>query len=271
MRYAGVFGVVLAVAAFPMSSRGADSETGVDLSGLSEVGSVSMFDEVATDVPFDDVDYGNRRPTRRFYVTGIVGASFGTLQSGGFNSAGSFDNIGQAAQTLFTAGGAAGMAFARSNGQLRLELEGRGRETLTGTTESFAPPTPIFFYDVRATDGWSVMSNVWRDWNVTRRLGVYGGGGIGAGGYHLSVDDTVVAGEGDVGAFAWQLGVGTTYKLTDRATIDLGYRFFDTITGGVALSEPGIGPAGSYLSNYYASELLLSVRIYEPFRGFRDR
>ena len=56
---------------------------------------------------------------------------------------------------------------------------------MTGFTDSFAPPTPTFFYEARATDGWSVMSNIWRDWNLTRRLGVYGGGGIGTGGQLL--------------------------------------------------------------------------------------
>jgi len=263
--------IVVAVLMLAAANSIAAAETGMDLTNLSDIGSIDVSENNSSDVPLADVAYASSLPDRRFYLTGIVGASFGTLQSGGFNSAGGFENIGQASDNLFTAGGAAGMAWARSNGQLRLEVEGRGRDALTGLTNSFAPATPIFFYEVRATDGWSVMSNVWRDWNLTPRLGVYGGGGIGAGGYRLTVDDTVVSGSGSVTGFAWQVGVGTTYKLTDRATIDLGYRFFDTMTGGISLQAAGVLPAGSYLSNYYASELLLSVRIYEPFRGFRSR
>ena len=209
------------------------------------------------------------RPSRRFYITGIIGASFGTLQVGGVNTGGGFPNTGRITDSLLTAGGAVGTAFDRSNGLLRLEVEGRGRDALSGLTDSYLPPTPTYFYSVRATDGWSVMANAWRDWSFTDRLGFYGGGGIGAGGYRLSVNDTAVSGYGHMGGFAWQAGTGTTYRVTERTTIDLGYRFFDTVSDSLPLTIIGSGglPAGSYVSNFYASELLLSVRIYEPFRN----
>lgn len=212
---------------------------------------------------------GDERPVRRFYITGILGASFATLQSGGVNAEGAFPNTGRAVDNLFTAGGAVGTAIDRSAGLLRLEVEGRGRDILPGQTNSFEPPTPSFFYAVRAADGWSVMANAWRDWYLTDRLGFYGGGGIGAGGYRLSVDDGVVSGYGHMGSFAWQAGTGTTYQITKRTTLDLGYRFFETVPDSLPLTVNGTGglPAGSYVSNFYASELLLSVRIYEPFRS----
>ena len=208
-------------------------------------------------------------PARRFYITGIIGASFGTLQSGGINTAGNFANTGRATESLLTAGAAIGTAFERSNGLLRLEVEGRGRDLLAGQTNSFQPPTPTLFYQTRVADGWSVMANAWRDWDLTERLGVYGGGGIGAGGYRLTVDDDVVSGYGQMTAFAWQAGTGTTFQLTERTTLDLGYRFFDTVSSSLPLTANGSGgmPAGTYRSNFYASELLLSVRIYEPFRS----
>lgn len=208
-------------------------------------------------------------PARRFYITGIIGASFGTLQSGGTNTAGDFPNTGRANDSLLTAGGAVGTAFDRASGLLRLEIEGRGRDALSGLTNSFEPPTPSYFYSVRAADGWSVMANAWRDWYLTERLGFYGGGGIGAGGYRLTVNDTIVSGYGHVGGFAWQAGTGTTYRITERTTLDLGYRFFDTVSDSLPLTAIGSGgfPAGGYVSNFYASELLLSVRIYEPFRS----
>lgn len=207
--------------------------------------------------------------SRRLYITGIIGASFGTLQSGGINTGGGFPNTGRASDSLLTAGGAIGTAFDRSSGLLRLEVEGRGRDALSGLTNSFQPPTPTFFYSVRAADGWSVMANAWRDWYLTDRLGFYGGGGIGAGGYRLTVNDSVVSGYGHVGGFAWQAGTGTTLRITNRTTIDLGYRFFDTVSDSLPLTVAGSGgiPAGGYVSNFYASELLLSVRIYEPFRS----
>lgn len=231
--------------------------------------------ETADDVPHVPADFGasccgdigDGHGGRRFYITGIIGASFATLQSGGVNTAGDFPNTGRAAANVLTAGGALGTAIDREAGLLRLEVEGRGRDLLTGRTNSFGPPTPTFFYNVRAADGWSVMANAWREWYLNDRLGFYGGGGIGAGGYRLTVDDGVVSGYGHVGGFAWQAGTGTTLRLTQRTTLDLGYRFFDTVSDGLPLTVTGAPvSAGAYQSNFYASELLLSVRIYEPFR-----
>jgi opacity protein-like surface antigen len=268
-------GIVLAVSATVAALPcGLAQEVGLNEIGLEE----QLLSSGASDADSDafegqaagccddlDVDC----PSRRFYITGIIGASFGTLQSGGINNEGNFPNTGRATDSLLTAGAAIGMAFDRDNGLLRLEVEGRGRDALQGSTNSFEPPTPDYFYSVRASDGWSVMTNAWRDWYLTERLGFYGGGGIGAGGYRLSVDDSVVSGYGHVGGFAWQAGTGTTYRITNRTTIDLGYRFFETVPDSLPLTlgGPGGPPAGSYVSNFYASELLLSVRIYEPFRS----
>ena len=268
-------GIVLAVsatvAALPcgLAQEVGLNEIGLDeqllSSGASDADSDACEDQVAGCC--DDLDADC--PSRRFYITGIIGASFGTLQSGGINNEGNFPNTGRATDSLLTAGAAIGTAFDRDNGLLRLEIEGRGRDALQGSTNSFEPPTPTFFYSVRASDGWSVMTNAWRDWYLTERLGFYTGGGIGAGGYRLAVDDSVVSGYGHVGGFAWQAGTGTTYRITNRTTIDLGYRFFDTVSDSLPLTlgGPGGPPAGSYVSNFYASELLLSVRIYEPFRS----
>ena len=268
-------GIVLAVSAMVAALPcGLAQEVGMDeigldeqllSSGASDSGGDACEDQVAGCCGGLDADH----QARRFYITGIIGASFGTLQSGGVNNEGNFANTGRATDSLLTAGAAIGTAFDRDNGLLRLEVEGRGRDALSGSTNSFEPPTPTFFYSVRASDGWSVMTNAWRDWYLTERLGFYTGGGIGAGGYRLSVDDSVVSGYGHVGGFAWQAGTGTTYRITNRTTIDLGYRFFDTVSDSLPLTlgGPGGPPAGSYVSNFYASELLLSVRIYEPFRS----
>jgi opacity protein-like surface antigen len=211
-------------------------------------------------------------PKRRFYITGIIGASFGTLQSGGTNTEGSFENTGGASDNLLAVGGAIGEAFERPNGLLRLELEGRGRSLLTGQTNSFEPPTPTYFYETRFADSWSLMANAWRDWNLTNRLGVYAGGGIGVSGYRLTVDDSVSSGYGQMTTFAGQVGTGMTFKLTDRITLDVGYRFFGTDASSLPITVNGSGgiTAGTYRSNFYASELLLSVRIYEPFFSSRS-
>ena len=203
---------------------------------------------------------------RRFYISGSIGASSGMLQSGGINTEGGFENTGRASGRLLATGGAIGQAFERSNGLLRLEIEGRGRSLLVGQTNSFEPPTPTFFYETRVRDSWSLMANAWRDWNFTDRVGVYVGGGIGVSGYRLTVDDSVVSGYGNMTAFAGQVGTGVTFKLTDQITLDLGYRFFGTKSSSLPINlSPNDGSAGTYRSNLYANELLLSVRIYDPF------
>jgi opacity protein-like surface antigen len=206
-------------------------------------------------------------PKRRFYITGIMGASFGKLRSGGGNTEGDFQNTGQASDNLLAVGGAIGEAYERSNGFLRLEVEGRVRSPLVGQTNSFEPPTPTFFYKTRADNGWSLMVNAWRDGNLTDRWGVYAGGGIGVSGYRMSVDDTIVSGNGQMTAVAGQVGTGMTFKLTDQITLDLGYRFFDTASRSLSIkvNDSGGQTAGRYRSSFYASELLLSVRIYDPF------
>jgi opacity protein-like surface antigen len=201
---------------------------------------------------------------RRFYLSGIVGSSWGTL---------TVEEPPSVNQPLFTAGGAAGIAFERASGRLRLEFEGRYRDPIG---ESFADADA--FGSVRAADGWSTMVNLWRDLDVTERLGIYAGGGIGAGGYHFRVNGSFPAGNanfsgGDsVSSFAWQAGGGLLFDLGERVTFDLGYRFFaidpssTTVTvtqSSLPMQTVGIG------SHYTASELLFTIRIYEPFRGWR--
>ena len=56
------------------------------------------------------------------------------------------------------------------------------------------PPSPVFFYDVKVEDIWSTTANIWIDLPVSNRLDVYGGGGIGMGGFELQVSDGIVEG-----------------------------------------------------------------------------
>lgn len=219
----------------------------------------------------------------RFYVTGIVGASFATLANGGDFEAfpgNVFSPTGSVNDTLFTGGGAVGLAFDRPWGQLRMELEGRGRGQMGGpTTMAISGGTLIDRPMTTTASGiWSFMTNFWRDYDLTEAFSVYGGGGIGIGGYRYetaSLDpDLVVTGANTVNSFAWQVGTGVAYQVSRRVTIDVGYRFFSIGSGSTPLlSSDAIDGGAPYLfignsySTFTASELLLSVRIYEPFRG----
>lgn len=198
---------------------------------------------------------------RQFYLGGIVGADFATLDKIPGNAT-TIPN-----QSIFTAGGTIGMRFLRDSGALRLEFEGRGRDQLVDTVTD----PGIGSLTTRATDGWSAMVNLWRDYKPYESLGLYAGGGIGGGGYRSTISGTglgsLFSGNDRVSNFAWQAGGGIIYDISQRASLDLGYRFF-SISESTATAE-FIGVPFDYPTNFAASELLLQVRIYEPFRRWR--
>jgi opacity protein-like surface antigen len=269
------------------ATRADELGTPIDLSSFSDMDSVldesaNTFDADAT--PIVQVDSSGHAVWIRPYVTGIVGASFGTINAGGstpFAGIAKLETVGSVNDTMFNGGGAIGMAIDRPSGLLRMEVEGRARGPMSGQTafEITGGQTSgaIIPLDVSVTNGWSAMTNFWRDYFFTDRFGVYGGGGFGVGGYQYSMqgaDGAIpLGGSSVVNTFAWQVGTGVTYQLSDRITFDTGYRFFAMTPGSTPLAVTNNGrvvePIGSYTSAFSASELLLSVRIYEPFRNWR--
>ncbi|TSA08969.1 MAG: hypothetical protein D4R77_01840 [Planctomycetaceae bacterium] len=212
---------------------------------------VALFDEAAP---------------RQFYVSGILAASFDTLFNGEPPSI---------QQTAFSAGGALGVALNRPNGLLRFEFEGRGRDNIS---ETFALDAANYA-TISVSDGWSAMANMWRDLFFTKNFGAYAGGGIGGGGYRSTYNAAfpiaavpAINGSSHTSSFAWQAGCGVVYAVNSRLTLDLGYRFYalepkqtDLYLSGTAASPPVL--LGTTENTFSASELLLSIRIYEPFRG----
>ena len=134
--------------------------------------------------PSTDMDHGiSDRPARQFYVSSIIGGSFFAISAD--------DNP----PSSLTAGGAIGVALDRSNGRIRVELEGRYRDPIEQTYLGFnrqgsqvgaGPPDRVGTMQSKAYDGWSAMANLWRDFQLTERLDAYGGGGIGAAGFETS-------------------------------------------------------------------------------------
>jgi opacity protein-like surface antigen len=235
-------------------------------------------------MPIVPVDYDGDVPWIRGYVTGIVGGSLATINAGGstgFGGTSQLQTVGSVNDTIFNGGGAIGMALARPSGLLRMEVEGRARGPMQGQTAfeiaSETTSGAVIPLDVSVTNGWSAMTNFWRDYFFTDRFGVYGGGGFGVGGYQYSMqgDDGEIPLKGSsvVNTFAWQVGTGVTYQLSDRITFDTGYRFFAMTPGAtpLAVTDGGrlVQPIGSYTSAFSASELLVSIRIDEPFRNWR--
>jgi len=176
---------------------------------------------------------------RRLYVTGMVGSSLAAHGDGG--------GRGPVSGGLLSGGlpageGAVGVTIPRSFGDARLEFEGRSSLAMSGAPD--VPPTG---------ESWSVMANAWRDLPLTEHLGGYVGGGVGAVGIPVE--------GGHRGGVAAQAGTGLTYAAHERMTFDLGYRFH---VAAAADGRPLPGKATALAS----SEMLLSVRIYDPFRGW---
>ena len=203
---------------------------------------------------------------RQFYVSSIVGGSFLVVTA---------DNN---PASILTAGGAVGAAIDRSNGRLRVELEGRYRDPIEQTYIGFnrepprdipgpgpVPPKPdlIGTMEAKAYGGWSALANVWRDFQFTDHLDLYGGGGIGAAGFNTSFQQIDTPEPAPIvynyrTSYAWQLGLGGIWNVNDRVAVDLSYRVF-----GVGWSIT----ANDLAYGFLRTEVLLSLRIYEPFRG----
>jgi len=238
----------MAVALSGVAGRADEVGTEIDLSAFGQ-----LAPERASgwnDIPLEDVARRLGTAPRRFYISGMIGPSFAQVNSPAESTLLSED-------TLFAAGGAIGIAFERRNGRLRVETEGMGRSTYDA--EFLATPTPGD--TTILTNNWSVMENVWRDFMLTERFGVYGGGGIGAGGYILGEQfqgETLYA--EPAASFAWQFGGGLLWEVTNRLTFDVGYRYFHINT----IQQAGVEP-----NQFSASELMFTLRLYEPFRGWR--
>lgn len=196
----------------------------------------------------------------RLYASGgLASSAFTSGSQGGLpgpvNGFGFADGGGTGAE------GAIGVALARPAGSLRLELEARGRQA--GVAPDVVGNAARTAAGAAAT--WSTMANAWRDVSVTKRIGLYAGGGVGGGGVSPGTPGNDVAAGGttpvvdaSVGSagmtgLAWQAGGGVTYAMNERVTLDFGVRY------------RGIEPAAGH-GRVDGSEAILAVRIFEPFR-----
>lgn len=196
------------------------------------------------------VDCTSTAPCRRFYITGLWGPSFANLSS---PSTPALDN----SATIFTAGVAAGMSFERERGRLRLEVEGLGRDYYRSDYSNGSGNAAVM------KNNWSVTANAWRDFMITNRFGIYGGGGLGGGGYRIGdLTATSLTYYDPVATFTWQVGGGVIYEFTDRLTFDVSYRFLQMDT----VQQP---PPVVSNNQFSASEVMFGLRLFEPFRSLR--
>jgi opacity protein-like surface antigen len=199
-----------------------------------------------------------------FYLAGIIGPSFGTFTN---------ETLPAVAESLFTAGGAVGVDLNPAAAGWRFDFEARYRDPLGETATLGGLPV-----SVRAEQLWSTLVNAYRDLELADTLDLYLTAGIGAGGYQSSyaggsaIFNVDVAGNRGLTGFAWQAGTGIAWEVTERVTFDVGYRFFEVAGGTTTVTATQSGTVLSTIdiaSAFSASEVLFSLRIYEPFRSWR--
>lgn len=249
----GFFGAVFAAALVygGVATQAKEFTDEIDLTSFGQETDQASREDVSLDLPIHEVVHRIGSVPRRFYLTGMIGPSFANLMNA--------DPMLESTGSLFNAGGAVGMAFERQRGQLRLEVEGMGRSNFREPyTVDPAPGEEQLLFN-----NWSVMQNVWRDLMITSRFGAYGGGGIGGGGYTLGQRSPSrgTSFYNPKSAFAWQAGGGIFWDATDRLTFDVGYRYYQIN----AITQEQSAPPDQFA----ASEVMFSLRFYEPFRNWR--
>jgi len=242
-----IVGLIVGVLAVTGLAKADNSFSEIDLTSTHHI--PSIID--ACDAPIENVGYSNSRNCRRFYITGLWGASAATLTTSSQPGAPGPGTDEANTENIFNAGVAGGVSFERQRGRLRVETEWLQRDFWADNNKSLTR-------DV-LTDNWSVMANIWRDFMFTNKLGCYGGGGIGGGGFAFT-DNLDASGSGT--AFAWQAGGGLVYQLTDQVTFDVGYRFYQL--GDIPITD---GQGLTLNHGFSASQVMFSLRMFEPFRS----
>lgn len=210
----------------------------------------------------------NRQNRPQTYVSFGTGLTWLSGDSFGFNTLGGFSNWQQDADQGYSLSGAIGRRtpFEIRGRQLavRTEVQGTDYHDYGLVTDGFpgAPGPTAFHYRVNAGDVRAVSTNVWLDIPVRDRVEVYLGGGIGASQHQLTVHDTVVAGYAHDTDVMTLFGLGVNVHLSERITLDLGYRLTDLGSAKVPLrSIGGNVPSGNYELDLETDELTANLRV----------
>lgn len=93
----------------------------------------------------------------------------------------------------------------------------------------------------------ALMANVWYDLPLGSSITPYVGGGIG---YAENEVEHGLVMNGTEGGFAWQLGAGANFALSDKMSIGVGYRYMDA--GDVTLvRSPGLATGNKVITDVH--------------------
>lgn len=167
-----------------------------------------------------------------------LGTATNSVESGGFNNAGDFEN-----ENCETAGicsnkdsrttgsltfGLSEVARLSERNTVRVELELTKYHDGDFVTGSFpGGPNPEFFYDVEVENQKAAFVNAYVDFQASDQITLFGGLGFGTTQFEVSVDDGVVNGSKDVRNSAYNVGVGVSYAVNPRFELYSQARYVD--------------------------------------------
>jgi opacity protein-like surface antigen len=210
------------------------------------------------------------------YISGDLGISAANADASGTNLRSGLDVSGGDDDSSPRYGGALGVEWPLDQSvpweiglpswDTRFEFE-----LIGGRSYEFKTPGG-FQYNSEVTS-WSMMTNLWLDIPVHRPiealfgripilepLSINVGTGIGIAKTDMSVTDSESIGATDDTKFAWQVGVGIGYAITEQVSFNIGYRYFDLGKVTSELTTVGV-PNGSYSLDMGANELSASLRV----------
>lgn len=171
---------------------------------------------------------------------------------------------------------------------VRFELEGSGLREYDLRTKGVAA-TEDFFTELMATTLYAnvwldvPMITIWRPFQYLFGLGrqprvrswlepasFYLGSGIGMTHLDFDASDNTFRGKEEIIDFAWNVGAGFNYRLTERVTLSTGYRYLGlgASTGVQEIELGSSGPDGELEYDMQVHELrvALQIRVFS-FRG----
>ena len=122
---------------------------------------------------------------------------------------------------------AVGASFNTNNGTVRAELEYNKNEDAEKPHSMTVIGSGVDFEGKFKVETQSVMLNGYYDIKTDTKLTPYVGAGIGFAKTKAMLSALGASDSIDDNRFAWQLGVGVGYMVTDNVTVDAGYRYVD--------------------------------------------
>jgi len=228
---------------------------------------------VAGTLAASDAMAGSPTDPTQLYLSGALLFSDYKVTPGGFNTAGPFSNAfgtdHDSTTGISLAVGLDNLVQFTDSIRLRGELELESQGNPNFVTNSFpGPPGPsTFFYhtDVRSLNG---FANLFVDFDmpmIAAPLTAFVGGGIGASNHRVSTNDTVVSGSNSSTEFAWHLGGGLKYAISNNVELFAAARYMDLGKTNTLLNG---GANGNYTLKHNVVEARMGMTIkFGPLFG----